>query len=74
MNRAMNLNESIVEDAALEWFGGLCYAVGHGLDIAPREPAAKRDSLRNIGASEAGEYISGQITFNANRKSVVKGE
>ena len=26
----MSLNESIVEDAALEWFGELGYAVGRG--------------------------------------------
>jgi hypothetical protein len=26
----MSLNESIVEDAALAWFGELGYAVGHG--------------------------------------------
>jgi hypothetical protein len=26
----MSLTESIVEDAALEWFGELGYAVGHG--------------------------------------------
>ena len=26
----MSLNESIVEDAAIEWFGELCYAVGLG--------------------------------------------
>ena len=26
----MSLNESIVEDAALEWFGELGYAVWHG--------------------------------------------
>jgi hypothetical protein len=26
----MSLTESIVEDAALTWFGELCYAVGHG--------------------------------------------
>ena len=31
----MNLNESIVEDAALEWFGELGYAVGHGPQLAP---------------------------------------
>ena len=30
----MSLNESIVEDAALEWFGELGYAVGHGLQFA----------------------------------------
>ena len=36
------LNESIVEDAALEWFGELGYAIGHGPYLAPGEPAAKR--------------------------------
>ena len=30
----MSLNESIVEDAALEWFGELGYAVGHGAAFA----------------------------------------
>jgi hypothetical protein len=38
----MNLNEAIVEDAALEWFGELGYAVGHGPHLAPGEPAAER--------------------------------
>jgi len=37
----MSLNESIVEDAALEWFGELGYAVGHGPHMAPGEPAAE---------------------------------
>jgi len=36
----MSLNESIVEDAALTWFGELGYAVGHGPQLAPGEPAA----------------------------------
>ena len=31
----MSLNESIVEDAALEWFGELGNAVGHGRHLAP---------------------------------------
>ena len=35
----MSLTESIVEDAALEWFGELGYAVGHGPHIAPGEQA-----------------------------------
>lgn len=38
--KAMSLNESIVETAALEWFGELGYAVGHGPQLAPCEPAA----------------------------------
>ncbi len=41
----MSLNESIVEDAALEWFGELGYAVGHGPHLAPGEPAAERINL-----------------------------
>ena len=39
----MSLNESIVEDAALEWFGELGYAVGHGPQLAPGEPAGERE-------------------------------
>ena len=45
----MSLNESIVEDAALEWFGELGYAVGHGADLAPGEPAAERASIGEVG-------------------------
>ena len=44
----MTLNESIVEDAALEWFGELGYAVGHGPHIAPDEPAAERESFGEV--------------------------
>jgi hypothetical protein len=41
----MPLNKSIVEDAALESFGELCYAVGYGPHPTPFETAAQRDSL-----------------------------
>ena len=44
----MSLNESILEDAALEWFGELGYAVGHGPHLAPGEPAAERDSFGEV--------------------------
>ena len=44
----MSLTESIVEDAALEWFGELGYAVGHGPHLAPGEPAAERDSFGEV--------------------------
>lgn len=44
----MSLNESIVEDAALDWFGGLGYALAHGPDLAPGEPAAERDSFGEV--------------------------
>ena len=43
----MALDESIVEDAALEWFRELGYAVGHGPHLAPGEPAAERESERS---------------------------
>jgi len=35
-------SESVVEEAALEWLGGLGYAVLFGPDIAPGEPRAER--------------------------------
>jgi type I restriction enzyme R subunit len=44
----MSLNESTVEDAALEWFGELGYAVGHGPHMAPGESAAERDSFGDV--------------------------
>jgi type I restriction enzyme R subunit len=47
----MSLNESIVEDAALEWFGELVpqlREVGHGPHLAPGEPAAERDSFGEV--------------------------
>jgi type I restriction enzyme R subunit len=42
------LNESILEDAALEWFGDLGYAVGHAPYFPPGEPAAKRKSCSDV--------------------------
>ncbi|MFT5029624.1 MAG: type I restriction enzyme R subunit [Candidatus Binatia bacterium] len=44
----MSLNESIVEDAAFEWFRELGYAVGHEPHLAPGEPAAERDSFGEV--------------------------
>jgi type I restriction enzyme R subunit len=38
----------MVEDAALEWFGELGYAVGHGPQLAPGEPATERDSFGEV--------------------------
>jgi hypothetical protein len=51
MRPAMSLNESIVEDAAFEWFGELIYAFGHGPHLAPGEPASRdggRDSFSEV--------------------------
>jgi type I restriction enzyme, R subunit len=44
----MSLNESIVEEAALEWFGELGYSVAHGHDLAPGEQGAERDSFGDV--------------------------
>ena len=44
----MTLTESIVEDAALTWFGELGYEVGHGPHLAPGEPAAERGSFGEV--------------------------
>jgi len=44
----MSLNESIVEEAALGWFGELGYAVGHGPQLAPGEPPAERDAFSEV--------------------------
>ncbi len=41
----MSFTESIVEDAALGWFGELNYSLLHGQVIAPGEPAAERASF-----------------------------
>jgi hypothetical protein len=50
----MSLNESIAEDAALEWFGELGYAVGHGPHLAPGEPAADRGIERGTSRLQTG--------------------
>jgi type I restriction enzyme R subunit len=44
----MSLNESIVEDAALEWFGELGYEIRHGPQLVPGEPAAERESFGEV--------------------------
>jgi type I restriction enzyme R subunit len=47
---AMNddINESVVEDAALDWLNGLGYEVLSGLMIAPGEPAAERSDYKQV--------------------------
>jgi len=42
------LTESVVEDAALVWLGGLGYEVLSGLAIAPGEPAAERTDYKQV--------------------------
>lgn len=42
------LNESTVENAALAWFYELGYAVAHGPNMAPGEPAAERKTFADV--------------------------
>lgn len=44
----MSLNESIVEEAALGWFGELGYAVRQGRHLAPGELEAVGDSFGEV--------------------------
>lgn len=42
------MSESVVEEALLEWFAELEYAVRRGIEIAPGEAAAERDDYREV--------------------------
>lgn len=44
----MNLNESTLEDTALEWSGALGYAARRTPQLAPGEPAAEQDSFGEV--------------------------
>jgi len=44
----MNLNESHIEEATLEWFRELGYESILGLELAPGEPRAERDSYAAV--------------------------
>ena len=72
----MSLNESIVEDAALEWFGELGYAIGHGPHIAPGEAAAERDSFGEVilvaRLRDAIRQLNGSIPEEARNEALRK--
>ena len=65
----MSLNESIVEDAALEWFGELGYAVGHGPHLAPGEPAAERDSFGEVVQTRCVRTLTPALSQGEREKS-----
>ena len=44
----MHLNESLIEEATLNWFEELGYAAVHGPMLAPGEFAAERDSFGDV--------------------------
>jgi len=41
-------NESTIEDATLEWFGGLGYEALHGPEIALGESGQERGAFRDV--------------------------
>jgi len=49
--QSMNFQESIVEDAALAWFGEPGYSVDYGPQLVPGEPVAERDSLGEVSVA-----------------------
>ena len=49
---SLNLTESVFEEAALAWFDELGYVVKNGLDIAPGEPEAERESFSHVILTE----------------------
>ena len=48
MTDVIAIQESVVEEAALAWLEGAGYIIVHGPDIAPGEPAAERDTYRDV--------------------------
>ena len=63
----MKLNESIAEDAALEWFSELGYAIGHEPHLTPGEPAIEidlfGDAVRAVRLREAIWWLNRTIPF-----------
>ena len=43
-----DFTESVVEQAALHWFEGLCCEIAHGPDIAPEGPASERETFGEV--------------------------
>jgi type I restriction enzyme R subunit len=68
----MSLNESIVEDAALEWFAELGYAVGHGPHLAPGEPAAERDSFGDVVQSRVARTLTRPLPRGEEKREAIR--
>lgn len=72
----MSLTESLVEEAALTWFSELGYAVGHGAQVAPGEPAAERNSFGEVvlmgRLREALQRINSAIPEDAREEALRK--
>ncbi len=42
------VDESVIEDTALEWFAQLGYERAYGSNLAPGEPNSERDSCEQV--------------------------
>ncbi len=54
------VDESVIEDAALEWFAQLGYERAHGPNLAPGEVSSERDSFEQV-------YLHGRLRNAARR-------
>lgn len=54
------VDESLIEDAALEWFAQLGYERAHGPDLAPAEPHSERKTFQDV-------YLYGRLRDAARR-------
>jgi type I restriction enzyme, R subunit len=54
------VDESVIEDAALEWFAQLGYERAYGPNLAPGEPNSERDSFEQV-------YLYGRLRGAARR-------
>jgi len=74
-----SFTESIVEEAALGWFGDLGYAVLHGPEIAPGEPHTERDDYREVvlarrvrsSLQHLNPHLSADVVEEAARKALL---
>ena len=64
----MSINESIIKDASLGWFGEMGYAIGHGVHMAPSELVAERAQVSRHRSSrriEAGPSRSSHPVWHS---------
>jgi type I restriction enzyme, R subunit len=53
-----HFNESVIEDAALDWLHKIGYNVLYGEDIAPGEPAAERANYSEVRVGVVSENVA----------------
>ena len=69
----MSLNESIAEDSALDWFGDLGHAVGHGPQLASGELAAERDSFGEVVQFRFAQTLTWPLPRGEEMREAIRG-